>query len=63
MTIDTKRLADTLVDGAKTYIDKTMAERFRSVEDRLLVLETLLADGAMKTAKPVIRVKAIKESK
>ena len=58
MTIDTKRLADTLVDGAKTYIDKTMAERFRPVEDRLLVLETLLADVAMKTAKPVVRVKA-----
>jgi hypothetical protein len=56
--LDTKRLADTLVGGAKTYIDVALDERFRSVEDRLLVLETLLADGAMKTAKPVVRVKA-----
>lgn len=57
MTIDTRRLADTLVGGAKTYIDKTLADRFRSVEDRLAALEAK-ARGTTKTAKPVVRIKA-----
>jgi len=61
--LDTKRLAETLVGGAKTYIDKTVAERLRSVEDRLLALETLLASGTTKAAKPVVRVQAGRGSK
>ncbi|MDH4990858.1 hypothetical protein QEZ48_08440 [Aquamicrobium lusatiense] len=53
--LDTKRLAETLVKGAREYIDRELSERFRAVEDRLLVLETL---GAEKAAKPRVRVPA-----
>lgn len=54
-TLDTKRLADTLVSGAQKYIDKSLADSLRPIEDRLLALETLIYAGS---AKPVVRVAA-----
>jgi hypothetical protein len=61
--LDTKRLADTLVGGAVKYIDKQLDGRLRSMEDRLLALETLLAAGTIKAAKPVVRIPAGKSNR